>query len=203
MSCEELIARYYDGDNQAFELVHKEWFPRLCVFFRYFGIDPADAEDLAQMSLFKVARTAVRGGRFVHGEGRPFAAWIHRIARNSMLDFIRRRPPEVLLADLAGEDGDGPPLEESLFQQAASQETGLIAEETASWLRAGLARVKPENRQALILYYLEEQSLEEVAALGETSVPTAWRRVQRGRRELYQALTHGRQPASEAAHGQP
>jgi RNA polymerase sigma-70 factor (ECF subfamily) len=188
MSCEDLIARYYDGDDLAFEPVHKEWFPRLCVFFRYFGIEPADAEDLALMSLFKVARTAVRGGRFERGEGRPFAAWIHRIARNSMLDFIRRRPPEVLLADLAGEDDDGPPLEESLFRQAASQETDL-------------ARVKPENRQALILYYLEEQTLEEVAALGETSVPTAWRRVQRGRRELYQALTSGRQPASEAAHG--
>ena len=99
--------------------MHKEWFPCLCAFFRYFGIEPAGAE------------------------------------------------------------------------------------ETASWLRAGLARVKPENRQALIFYYLEAQSLEEVAARGETSVPTAWRRVRRGRRELCDALTHGRQPAPEAAYGRP
>ncbi|MCX6638600.1 MAG: hypothetical protein NT090_26400 [Acidobacteria bacterium] len=83
-----MIARCYDDDGRAFELVHKEWFPRLCVFFRYFGIEPADAGDLALMSLFKVARTAVRGGRFEHGEGRPFAAWIHRIARNSMFEML-------------------------------------------------------------------------------------------------------------------
>ncbi len=52
-------------------------------FFRINVLTPADAEDLALTSLFKVARTPVWGGRFEENLGHPFAAWMFRIAHNA------------------------------------------------------------------------------------------------------------------------
>ena len=54
---EELIARYYDGDDSAFEELHERYWKRLFRFFLRRTGNRDTAEDLAQETLVKIMMT--------------------------------------------------------------------------------------------------------------------------------------------------
>ena len=106
-----------------------------------------DAEDLTQV-VFERIVTALP--RYRHN-GKPFAAWAFRIARNAVIDHHRRtRQTEPL--DLIANATDGKGLDAITLHEEELRE-----------LRAAIRRLTPDQREALILRYAGGLSADETA----------------------------------------
>lgn len=116
---EVLIARYYGGDDSAFEELYRRRYPCICRFFYRNlskpGLDPEerhkDAEDLAHDTLMKVLMTKGKPTAYSPGRGAAFLTWAFTIARHTLFDFWRHGGREEPFAQwerfamLESEDG--------------------------------------------------------------------------------------------------
>ncbi|MEV4564182.1 RNA polymerase sigma factor [Nonomuraea sp. NPDC049419] len=136
------------------EELYREHWPLVCGFLLRRTRDPHLAEDLAQETFVKATR-ALLGWR-----GESAAAWLLTIARNVLLDHVRRSRRELALPD-ADELGV-PPLHVAALD-----------------VRDALERLPEQQRRLLTLVYFEGFSMVEVAAMtgrSHSSIKTAvWR----------------------------
>jgi RNA polymerase sigma-70 factor (ECF subfamily) len=106
-----------------------------------------DAEDLTHLVFERIVAALPR---YRHN-GRPFAAWAFRIARNAVIDHQRRlRPTEQLGSFAEPSDDVGP--------DALSVRGEEIRE-----LRAAIQRLTPDQQEAIALRYAVGLSAEEAA----------------------------------------
>jgi RNA polymerase sigma-70 factor (ECF subfamily) len=106
-----------------------------------------DAEDVTHLVFERIVGALPR---YQHN-GRPFAAWAFRIARNAVIDHQRRLRPTEPLGAIA-EPTDGVELE------ALS-----LREEEVRELRAAIRHLTPDQREALALRYAAGLSADEAA----------------------------------------
>jgi RNA polymerase sigma-70 factor (ECF subfamily) len=97
-----LLHRVRDaGDAQAWSEFFELYAPLLESYARAFGCRPADAEELRDRCLLVVAER-MSDFRYERSKG-SFKSWLHRIARDKVVDWLRRpreerAPTEALLA---------------------------------------------------------------------------------------------------------
>jgi RNA polymerase sigma-70 factor, ECF subfamily len=143
-----------------------------------------DAEDALQEALLRAWRGL---GRF---EGRSSTrSWLYKIATNTCLDTISRRPKRVLPIDYGPatdpHTGPGEPLVESVWVEPYPDETlgledGYASPEARYEQResielafiAALQHLPPKQRAVLILREVLGYSAREVSESLETSVPS-------------------------------
>jgi RNA polymerase sigma-70 factor (ECF subfamily) len=107
-----------------------------------------DAEDLTHLVFERIVGALPR---YRH-DGKPFAAWAFRIARNAVIDHQRRsRQTEPL--GVIRESPDG----------GASLDAISLREEELRELRAAIRRLTPDQREALRLRYAGGLSADEAA----------------------------------------
>ena len=115
-----LVRRAKDGDAQAFADLYECHLGQVFRYFYYRLGHREDAEDLAEQTFLK-AWQAIGGYDY---RGSPFAAWVFRIAHNTLVDHRRRRSPtEELDEDLEVADPAAGP-EEVAAQRLEAQELG-------------------------------------------------------------------------------
>jgi RNA polymerase sigma-70 factor (ECF subfamily) len=106
-----------------------------------------DAEDITQLVFERIVTNLPR---YRHGT-RPFEAWAFRIARNAVIDHIRRhRPHESLDTAVAHGVGDGP-------------DAITLRGEAIRELRSAITALTPDQQEALALRYAAGLSAEEAA----------------------------------------
>lgn len=106
-----------------------------------------DAEDLTQLVFERIVGALPR---YRHN-GRPFAAFAFRIARNAVIDHQRRlKPTEPLGAIAESSDGMG-------------VEAMSLREESIRELRSAIRHLTPDQQEALALRYAAGLSAEEAA----------------------------------------
>ncbi len=96
---EALLQCYLDGSLDAFETLVARHGSALLAYIRGMAGSREEAEDLFQETWSRVIR---HGASFKAGTVR---GWIWRIARNAVIDYLRRRKPEESLDRPVGEDG--------------------------------------------------------------------------------------------------
>ncbi len=107
-----------------------------------------DAEDLTQLVFERIVASLPR---YRH-RGRPFEAWAFRIARNAVIDHVRReRSHEPLDGDRITTHGDGGP-----------EALSLRGEELRE-LQAALSRLTADQQEAIALRFAAGLSAEEAA----------------------------------------
>ena len=106
-----------------------------------------DAEDVTQLVFERIVAALPR---YRHN-GRPFAAWAFRIARNAVIDHQRRIRPTEPLGAIA-EPSDGVLLE-----------TLSLRDEEIRELRVAIRSLTPDQQEALALRYGAGLSAEEAA----------------------------------------
>ncbi len=117
-----------------------------------------DSEETVQDAFLQ----AYRNIRSFKGESR-FSTWLYRIVVNNALTRLKKRQREEPYADIelaAAELADV----ESSYQE-------LTAQEQTYYIGRAMERLRPEDRLVLTLYYLDEQSLGEIADI--TGIPKA------------------------------
>jgi RNA polymerase sigma-70 factor (ECF subfamily) len=181
-ACRALVSRYANAVvNLAVRFVH----------------DRALAEDLAQEAF---VRAFARLDSF--DTQRRFSSWLFQIAHNVTVDHLRRRRVETVSLD--GPSGaDRLPL--ALSAPGSSPAEHAEREELARAMTGGLARIRPEYREALVLHYQEGLTHAEISAATGAPVGTVKTHLHRGRAELASLLAAegwGPVPAPKPAEGQ-
>lgn len=133
----ELVQRAKQGDLAAFTEIYDQHQPAVYryVFFRV-G-DVATAEDLTSEVFVRMVEKI---DRFAY-RGRPLLSWLYTIARNLVTDYHRRARTLPMGEQLAVDRAD---LEEAV-------ERGL----TQRMLAAAIARLTEDQRQVILLKFIE------------------------------------------------
>lgn len=147
----ELVTRAQQGDQAAFATLYEQYSPLVYRFLRR-RLDGADeiVEDLTEDVFVKVYEKL---HRYVE-RGLPFTAWLYRIAHNHLVDYLRSLPRYS--AHSLDEVAEVP-------ERQAMAAYGRVLDRQA--LEPALARLTPEQRQAVELRFIEGMSVAETAGV--------------------------------------
>jgi len=122
----------------------------LAPIYRYIALRVRSREDAEDLTQLVFERIVAGLPRYRPGSS-PFAAWVFRIARNAVIDHVRReRPTEQLAPDHDLAYGDG--------VEAISLRGEQIRE-----LRRAIAYLTPDQQEAIVLRFVAGLSAEEAA----------------------------------------
>lgn len=171
---EEVARRAAQRDPDAFGHLYHE---HLNAIYRYVLYKVGDGSVAEEITAEVFSKAWERIDRF-EWRNLPFQHWLVRIARNAVVDYYRgRRRVTTPIDELRDATTDEPSLDERF---ARDQE--------ADALRAALARLPHEQRDVLILRFVEGYSHSETAAVLGKSV-VAVRQIQvRALRVLHKVL---------------
>lgn len=176
----QLVERCLAGDQGAWEDLVKAHTRRVfAICYRFTGKD-TEAQDLAQDVFLRVFKTL---SSFRAGEG-SFSVWLTRLTRNLLIDHYRRTRLDRATDSIEDQLSV---LEERTALH--SRTDGLLAgREASELLQAGLQKLSPELREAVILRDLEELEYREIAKVLNVPEGTVKSRLNRGRAELARVL---------------
>ena len=168
----ELIRRVAGGDRSAFEELHRRYARSvLGIALRRIG-DRGRAEDVTQDTFASVWRSA---RRYDPARGAP-ASWLYTVARNAIIDGLRRTPPPTV--------GDPPELASS----SDGPDEVAEAEWTAWRVHRALETLPSEERTLVELAYWSGMSQSEIAAFVDLPLGTVKTRTRSALRRLADEL---------------
>lgn len=154
--------------------LHAEFGDAIAGFLANRVRDPETVKDLSQEVFLKVYRQ-LRDGSYRVRDPR---AWIHSIARNTLVDHFRRHhPKEPLPADLAYEEATDPSPAERDLQKRLKHAVQCFLES-----------LPDTYREAVRLADFDGLTQPEIARRLGISLPNAKARVQRGRARMKELL---------------
>lgn len=163
------------GDAAAYRQLLDTLRPWLLAYFRR-RLRGSDGEDLVQMTLLSLHEK-----RHTYNPSAPFLPWISAVARNKLIDYVRRSGRHVhveLNEELGLEDGMQPDM--------AARDVGVL-----------LARLPKDQARLIKLHKLDGLSVEEVSSATGKSASAVKVSVHRGLRKL-QALVGPKSKVQEA-----
>lgn len=176
----QLVRRCLGGDAAAWETIVRTHTRRVYNLCYRFTARREEAEDLTQEVFLRVFRTLAS---YDATQG-ALGVWLHRVARNLLIDHYRatrRQKLEVSLEDTL------PFLEQK--ESAAPRPDHLFARhELSETMQQALLRLSPELREAVILRDLQELDYREIARVLDVPEGTVKSRINRGRSELARLL---------------
>ncbi|MBL9214436.1 MAG: sigma-70 family RNA polymerase sigma factor [Opitutaceae bacterium] len=161
------------GERRALDRLMARWERPLRGFLYRWTQNEADAADLAQETFVRVYRHC---GRF--RPGATFSTWMFQIALNLARDHDRRRKrrPTVALALVPEAGGEATP------------KSALADQERAAAVRAAIAGLPADLREAVLLFEYEDKSHAEIAAIAGVTPKAVETRLYRARAQLRQVL---------------
>ena len=169
-----LVLRFQAGDELAFGELVERYHVRLRYYVRKMLSQPAGADDVLQEVWFDVYR-----GLHSLREPEAFRAWLYRIARDRVFGLLRRQRPRFERLD--DHELIGPVDEEEDFSP-----------EDAERVHEALAQLPPEQREVLVLRFLEEMSYEDIARVSGSPLGTVRSRLHYAKRALREILEKDR-----------
>lgn len=135
-----------------------------------------DAEELTQDVFLKVFRnlSSFRGKS-------SFSTWLYRIAYNTAISETRKKRQEFLAID------------ETQFSNISEEEVNIRLGHTDNseqivLLEKALDKLSPDDRFVILLFYMEDKSVEEVAVITGLTVSNVKTKLHRIRKRLYVLL---------------
>ncbi len=180
---DQLMVRLQAGESDAFDrLVERYQGPLIGFFFRNTR-DHQFSEDCTQETLLRVYNQAwdyLPTGRF--------RGWIYRIARNLLVDSIRRQSHDALVHAYSGsQDGDADAVNR-LAAQVVSPDQVADQRELARVVDELLQELPEDQRLTFTMHHYSGLPLSEVAQAMETSLPTCKSRLRLAREKLRHKL---------------
>ncbi|HEX9580495.1 MAG TPA: RNA polymerase sigma factor [Gemmatimonadales bacterium] len=166
----EIIERVLAGEVDLFGLLVDRYQDEFARYARYMTGSADDAADVIQESLVRAYRSLRRCG-----DRANFKGWLFRIVSNQSKTHLARRRRRRLepLSDEAIEVPSG-------LDPRADAEAADVRRK----VHEALQNLPVDQREALVLKYVEELSLPEMAKMLKASVSALKMRLLRGRKEL-------------------
>lgn len=160
------LERLKQGDRAEFGRMVEQTSPAIYrLALRILG-DSHEAEDALQETYIKALKA------LPEFEGRSsLSTWLHRIAVNEALMILRKRRPDLGIADEPEEDEPDQPAGLQIVDWCCLPESEMMSAETRRFVNQAIANLPGKLRQVLILRDIEGLSIRETAeALGITEM---------------------------------
>lgn len=179
----QTIKRAKAGDKKAFEKLYKETYDRnYYIIFKILN-NEQDTLDVLQETYIKVF---VKLDQYIYKGPESFFAWTGKIASNTAVDFLRRKNP-VLFTEMEQFCEDGT-VEFDIEDPSEQYRPEIVYDkkETAEIVEEMLDCLSEEQRICILLFYLQEMSIKEIAQICNCSENTIKSRLHYGRKKLYE-----------------
>ncbi len=175
----KLIGLVEQGDHQAFETLYYAYKKPLYNFLLHFMRgDQAVANELLQETFLKVFQ---RSSQFRAGSN--FSSWVWAIARNTALDYLKRKDALNFKATLTDSNGEVQNVEELSLEITDAEEI-LLRESNQLRVRQCLSKLKGRQQDAVHLRMFSELSYDEIAAIMQTTVSSVKSLLNRAKKSL-------------------
>lgn len=176
------VKEVLNGDQEAFEEIVIHFQHRLYqVCYRMLN-NAAEAEDIAQEAFVRAYVNLES-----YDQKRKFSTWLYRIATNLCIDRIRKKKPDYHLdAEVPGTEGLDMYSQIAADQELPEEEVEKM--EMQERIQYEVSRLPDKYRTIIILRYMEDLQLQEIADILEMPLGTVKTRVHRGREALRQQM---------------
>jgi RNA polymerase sigma-70 factor (ECF subfamily) len=176
----DLLAAYVKGDVESLDILAGRYRQTLFSWFLGMTGSRSDAEDLFQEVWIRIIRNAARY------KDVSFRAWMWQIARNLLIDFRRKRKPNISL-DAAEEEEDQPLLETLIAPDASPRE---VAERTDLARRAmqAVGKLPAVQREVFLMRIQGDLHFNEIAQVLQIPLNTALGRMHDATTRLKQLM---------------
>ncbi len=161
-----LVQAYLEGRNEAFdELLVRNQRP-LFDFIMALTHDKNRAEDLFQETLIR-AIMKLKDGQYCH-QGK-FVFWLMRIARNLLIDEVRKQRKALVVSIHGGELL-------ALVDRAphhGNREELMMAEEMKGSMRQLMESLPEEQREVVVMRYYQGLQFKDIAEITQVSINTS------------------------------
>lgn len=182
----EIIEKIQLGDNQAFDELVVQYLPLVYRYLIRLTNDVTLAEDLAQEAFVRAWQSIKH-----FDSSRPFRPWLLNIARNAAFDVLRRKKVAPFSSLSTSEQlGVISIADQSLTPKEAAEQN-----ETTSFVKNILDRLSATEKEVLVLHYLEELKVSEIATILNLPLETIRTRLRRAREAFRQTSTHAFEPS--------
>ena len=152
----ELASAAQKGDDRAFQELMSRHIRQIWLFSRQYAKADEDADDVTQESFFKAWKYLKR-----FDTGKPFRPWLYAIARNTALDYLKKRRSSSFSemhneeTDIAFADTleDSEPIPSEVFEQT----------ELKTELARSMDSLHPDYRAVLSMHYHDGMTFNEIA----------------------------------------
>lgn len=135
-----------------------------------------DAEEIVQDSFLRAFKS-LKKFRF----DSKFSTWFYRIVVNNSLSKLKREKQDTRNIDIDK-------VSDSIIENVESVYKGLIQADQQKFINYALNELCIEDRLLLTLYYLNENSIEEISEITNISQETLKMKIHRARKKMYIVL---------------
>ena len=182
----QLVERARAGDIDAFGELYQRTHRLIYQYIRQMVPAREDAEDLMQEVYLK----AWSGLKGLHSS-EAFWVWLHRIARNTVLDWRKRKRVDTSSLESTytdEEDGQAELIE--IADWSENPEQIVLAETTQESVRQAVRSLPENHREVVTMYYLEEMEISHIAQVLGVPKNTVLSRLARAREALRHKLAY-------------
>ncbi len=171
----ELIDRILNGDWRNFAILVDKYEAKVFNYVNYLMNNREDAEEMVQDTFIKAYRSLSQ----FRGDA-SFSTWLIRIAHRNCLTHFRKKVPAKVSLDNVTCSSTG--------NMVNSPTKHLHVDDRQQVLNRALAKLKPDKRSAVTLFYYQELSLQEICDVTDLTLSNVKILLHRSRKKLLEIL---------------
>ncbi|MCX4301331.1 MAG: sigma-70 family RNA polymerase sigma factor [Alistipes sp.] len=164
-----LVELALEDDDTAFEYLFDRYRDAIRRLLVQRSGNASDADDLLQETFIKVYINLHK-----YSPEYTFGQWVYTIARNTFIDFVRRRQDDLSIDERFTAPASSSPTPEERF----------INLQQRTQIEGYLERLSPRYRQLIVLRFFDELSYEEIAAKLALPLGTVKTQIHRAREQM-------------------
>ena len=180
MDYRQTITAALEGDSEAFGALYEATYSDMYYIAQKYMKNSADAEDVLQDSYVKAFR-----GLSSLRDPASFPGWLGRIVANTAKNMLARKNP-ILFSEIEGENDEGDTylydVEDDNIEY--QPELNYTRQETQELVREMIGSLSDEQRMCILMFYLDNQSIRDIAQTFSISENTVKSRLNYGRKAL-------------------
>jgi RNA polymerase sigma factor (sigma-70 family) len=174
---EQIINRILNGEQSAFALLVERYQNYVFTLVLRFTDNREDAEEIAQDTFVKAYRSLAD----FRGDSK-FSTWLFTITRTTCLSFLRKKKLNIQSLD-----------NERTSLQVENRESGFNAnlveqKSKHAMLNQAISMLSPDDAQVLNLFYIGDQTLDEIGKIMRLDPNTVKVKLHRARQRLKQKM---------------
>ncbi len=147
----KLVKKAQNGDGDSFGKIYEIFIERIYRYIYLKVSNKEESEDLTQQVFIK-AWNGISDFKF---QRNPFSSWLYSIARNTVIDFYRKKKPDFSLDEEIKID--------ILYEIDINEK--LINKEQLNKIMKKIYQLPEEQKELLILHFIEDLSYDEIAKI--------------------------------------